>query len=256
MTHLLLTLELLFGAMTLLWGVSTVLKDVSIVDIFWGPGFALVAWIMAARTPAFDLREGAVLFLVSCWALRLGGHILLRKLKEPHEDHRYGAMRIKQGTAFWWKSLFMVFWLQALLLWLISWPLQAAFLSKTPFNWLDSIGVTLSAVGIALEAIADFQLTRFKSQSGYKDRVLDSGVWAWSRHPNYFGNFIMWWGFYLIGLAGAGPWWTIFSPVVMSALLIHYSGAGLMEETITSRRPGYADYMRRTSMFVPWPRKI
>ena len=202
------------------------------------------------------MRDYLVLLLVSCWALRLGGHILLRKLKEPHEDHRYGAIRIKHGAAFWWKSLFMVFWLQALLLWLVSWPLQAVFLTKLPFNLLDGLGATLAAGGIALEATADFQLARFKTHAGYMNQVLDSGVWAWSRHPNYFGDFIMWWGFYIISLAGGGPWWTICSPAVMSALLIHYSGAGLMEETITDRRPGYGDYVRRTSMFVPWPPKI
>jgi steroid 5-alpha reductase family enzyme len=254
MTHLLLTLVLLFWAMTLLWGFSLIQKDVSIVDIFWGPGFALVAWIVANDRP-MPPRTIVVLVLVSCWALRLGGHILWRKLHEPGEDHRYTVIRKKQGPAFWWKSLFMIFWLQALLLWLVSWPLQAAVASASAFWWLDGIGAALAAGGIILEGVADWQLTRFRADESNHGKVLDSGVWGWSRHPNYFGDFMMWWGFFLIGIAAGGPWWIIASPVVMSALLIRYSGAGLMEETIKDRRPGYADYVRRTSLFVPLPPK-
>ena len=244
-----------FVAMTLLWALSLALKDVSIVDIFWAPGFAMVAWLVAALAPAITPRTIVILLLTSCWALRLGGHILLRKRHEPGEDHRYTVIRTEQGASFWWKSLFMIFWLQALLLWLVSWPLQAAVVSSAPFNVLDGIGAALAAGGIVLEGVADWQLTRFRADAANKGKVLDSGVWGWSRHPNYFGDFMMWWGFFLLGIAAGGPWWLAASPLVMSALLIRYSGAGLMEETIKDRRPGYADYVRRTSLFVPWPPK-
>jgi steroid 5-alpha reductase family enzyme len=122
-----------------------------------------------------------------------------------------------------------------------------------PLNWIDGLGIAAALAGIAIEAIADAQLTRFRGNSANQDTVLDSGLWSWSRHPNYFGDFLMWWGFFVIAVAGGAGWWIILGPVVMGALLIHYSGARLMEDTIAQRRPGYADYVRRTSLFVPWP---
>ena len=152
-----------------------------------------------------------------------------------------------------WTSLFWIFWLQALLLWIISWPLQAVFARTRPLTALDAVGVGLAVGGILIEAMADAQLSRFRALPGNRDRVLDTGLWAWSRHPNYFGDFLLWWGLFLIGMAADGPWWMVLSPVVMSALLIHYSGAGLMEDTIANRRPGYTDYVRRTSLFFPLP---
>jgi steroid 5-alpha reductase family enzyme len=254
MSYLALTLEITATAMTLLWALSLALKDVSIVDIFWGFGFALVAWVVALHT-GFTPRAMVIVALTSCWALRLGGHIFFRKLHEPGEDHRYTSIREKQGASFWWKSLFMIFWLQALLLWLVSWPLQAAVVLSAPIWWLDGLGAALAAGGIILEGVADGQLTRFKADPANKGQVMDKGVWGWSRHPNYFGDFMMWWGFFALGIAAGGPWWIIASPLVMSALLIKYSGAGLMEETIKNRRPGYAEYVRRTSLFVPLPPK-
>jgi steroid 5-alpha reductase family enzyme len=111
----------------------------------------------------------------------------------------------------------------------------------------------MAAGGIIIEAVADAQLTRFRATPSNSGTVLDTGLWAWSRHPNYFGDFLMWWGYFAIAIASGAGWWIALGPIVMSALLIHYSGAGLMEDTIGARRPGYADYVRRTSLFVPWP---
>ena len=143
--------------------------------------------------------------------------------------------------------------MQALLLWVISWPLQAALSHAAPLGALDMLGMAMAVLGIAIEALADAQLTRFRADPHSRGLVLDRGLWAWSRHPNYFGDFLLWWGFFLLGISAGGPWWTILGPIAMSALLIHYSGAGLMEDTIKDRRPGYADYVRRTSLFLPWP---
>jgi steroid 5-alpha reductase family enzyme len=247
------TFLLALAMMTALWPVSLWLKDVSIIDILWAPAFAIVATACALLAPTLDARAWIALALIWVWAIRLGSHVLRRWLRLGHEDYRYAAIRAARGPNFPLTSLLWIFWLQALLLWIISWPLQAAVSFARPLDWLDGLGIALVIAGIAIEAIADTQLTRFRADPHSAGRVLDTGLWWWSRHPNYFGDFTMWWGFFLIGLSAGGPWWMVLGPVVMSALLIHYSGAGLMEDTIVERRPGYADYVRRTSLFVPWP---
>jgi steroid 5-alpha reductase family enzyme len=253
MSHLVLTLALSFAMMTALWPLSLKLADVSIIDILWTPAFAVLGWGCFLATPAPGLRAVIAVALVSAWAVRLGTHILTRWLRLGHEDYRYAAMRRARGVHFPMISLVTIFWLQALLLWIISFPLQAAAESSTPLTLLDAMGVPLVLAGIVIEAVADIQLTSFRDDPGNRDKVMNRGLWGWSRHPNYFGDFCLWWGFFLMGLGAGAPWWTLIGPIVMSALLIHFSGAGLMEDTITSRRPGYADYIRRTSLFVPWP---
>lgn len=252
MSHPIITLVFAFGLMTALWPLSLLLKDVSIVDILWAPAFAAIAVLCAALAPDVGLRGWSVLTLVSLWAVRLGSHIFRRWRRLRREDYRYAEIR-KARAYFPLTSLFWIFWLQAALLWIISWPLQAVFVHDRPLSWVDGVGIFLAVSGIAIEAIADMQLTRFRADPANQMRVLDTGIWAWSRHPNYFGDCTLWWGFFVLGISAGGPWWTVLGPIVMSALLIHYSGGGLMEDTIASRRPGYDDYIRRTSFFVPWP---
>jgi steroid 5-alpha reductase family enzyme len=252
MDHPFITLALAFGLMTALWPLSIRLRDVSIIDILWAPAFAVLGWVYAFFPP-LGLRAWFALALITIWGLRLGLHILTRWRRLGHEDYRYAEIRRRNGPNFPLTSLFWIFWLQALLLWVISWPLQAALSGANALTTLDYVAIAAIAAGIVIEAIADTQLTRFRADPGNRDRVLDTGLWAWSRHPNYFGDFTIWWGFFLLGIAASGPWWIILGPIVMSALLLHYSGAGLMEDTIKERRPGYADYVRRTSLFVPWP---
>jgi len=248
------TLLAAFAMMTALWPLSIRLKDVSIIDILWAPAFAILAWICAALAPELGLRGGIVLALITVWAVRLGSHVYARWRRLGHEDYRYTAIRKQRGGNFAMTSLYWIFWMQALLLWIISWPVQAAFDNpQAPLNALDVLGIALAVGGIIIETVADIQLTRFRANPANRNRVLDTGVWAWSRHPNYFGDFAMWWGYYLIALAVGAPWWTILGPIVMSALLLYYSGASLMEDTIVERRPGYNDYIKRTSIFVPWP---
>lgn len=253
MTHPVLTAVLAFAMMTALWPLSVRLHDVSIVDIFWAPAFALLAWSYVLVPPPFGPRGWIALALVTVWGLRLGLHMLARWRRLGHEDYRYAEIRRRNGPNFPLTSLVWIFWLQALLLWVISWPLQAALSGSDALNGGDAVAIAMIAAGILIEAIADGQLTRFRADPDSRGKVLDSGIWAWSRHPNYFGDFLMWWGFFVLGIAAGGPWWTILGPLAMSALLIHYSGAGLMEDTIKDRRPGYADYVRRTSLFIPWP---
>ncbi len=253
MNHLALTFALSFAMMTALWPLSVKLADVSIIDILWAPAFAVLAWACLIATDGTGPRAMIAVALVSLWALRLGSHIFARWRRLGHEDYRYAEFRRRGGKGFPRTSLITIFWLQALLLWIISFPLQAAAGSLGSLGWLDAAGIALALAGIVIEAVADLQLTRFRADPANRERVMASGLWGWSRHPNYFGDFTLWWGFFLLALAAGAPWWTILGPVVISALLIHYSGAGLMEDTIKSRRPGYADYVRRTSLFVPRP---
>jgi steroid 5-alpha reductase family enzyme len=253
MLHLLPTLAAAFAMMTLCWAASLGLRDVSIVDILWAPAFAALGWLCAALGPAITPRGWMVLGLITLWGLRLGGHIFLRWRRLGHEDYRYAAIRTRRGPRFAWTSLFWIFWLQALLLWVISLPLQAAIGDALPLGAIDAAGGALALAGLVLEAVADAQLTRFRARADSRGRVLDTGLWAWSRHPNYFGDFAFWWSIWLIAVSGGAPLWTVLGPVAMSALLLHYSGAGLMEDTIAERRPAYRDYIRRTSLFFPWP---
>lgn len=255
MAYLVPTLILALALMSALWLLSLALRDVSIVDIAWGPAFAALSWTIFAVQGGAAMRGLAALALVTLWGVRLGGHILARQMAAGEEDHRYTAIRRKFGAAFPLLSLGIVFWVQALLLWVISWPLQAAVSAGGAANPVDVLAWTVTMSGIVIEAVADRQLAAFRARPEGKDQVLDTGLWRFSRHPNYFGDFLIWWGFFLAGMAAGAPWWTIASPIVMSALLLHFSGGDLMEETITDRRPAYRAYIRRTSAFIPWPPK-
>ncbi len=163
-------------------------------------------------------------------------------------------MRAARGPRFALESLATIFLLQAALMWAVSLPLQAAAAlgRDVPLGILDAAGALLTLAGVAVEATADAQLARFLSRPESRGRVMQEGLWGWSRHPNYFGDFVVWWGLGLLGLA-AGAAWTLVGPALMSALLLRVSGVTLLERTIGERRPGYAEYARRTSAFVPWP---
>jgi steroid 5-alpha reductase family enzyme len=161
-------------------------------------------------------------------------------------------MRERHGRRFPLVSLVTVFGLQGLLMWAVSLPVQAGQLGTAPIGWLDAVGVAIWGVGLFFETVGDFQLARFKADPANRGKVMDGGLWRYTRHPNYFGDFMVWWGIYLVAVAG-GAWWTVVGPLVMTALLVRYSGAGLLEKTITRRRPEYAEYIRRTSGFFPLP---
>jgi steroid 5-alpha reductase family enzyme len=240
----------------LLWLVSLRLRDASIAAIFWGPGIAGVVDIAAWLAPAAGPRASVALFLVNIWALRLAAHIFARRAMVPGgEDRRHAALRRQFGPRWWWWSLVQVFLLQAILIWFIPAPLVAAMLSGPPvLDWLDYAGITLATFGLLFEAVADFQLARFRGEPANRTQVLDRGLWAVSRHPNYFGEAVMWWGFFLIGYSAAGAVWLVLSPVLVTILLLQVSGVALMEDGIEARRPAYADYKRRVSPFIPLPR--
>jgi steroid 5-alpha reductase family enzyme len=240
--------------MTAGWMVSVCRHNVTIVDSLWGLGFVLVAGITYGMGSGFTGRRLLVLILATAWGLRLAIHLTWRNWGEG-EDHRYGTWREKSGHRFRVVSLFKVFGLQAIFLWTISLVLQQAQLSPDParFTGLDILGTGLWAAGLIFESVADWQLARFKADPDNHGRVMDQGLWAWSRHPNYFGEFSVWWGFFLIALSTPGGWWTVVSPLIVSAVLLKMTGVPLTEAALQKRRPGYAEYMQRTSPFFPRP---
>ena len=232
------------------WIVSIAARDVSIVDVAWGFLVLLPALTVAAIGASDGTRAFAVLGLAAAWALRLAAHIAWRHRGQP-EDRRYGAMRRRNEPHFEWKSLYLVFGLQALLAWIVAAPLMACAWSRASWNALDATGLTVAVFGLAFEGVADAQLTRFKARAANRGRVMDRGLWRFSRHPNYFGECCLWWGFWLVA-AAAGAWWTIVSPLLMTVLLVKVSGVPLLEKDLERRRPGYVEYVRRTPRFVPW----
>jgi steroid 5-alpha reductase family enzyme len=233
------------------WVIATARRNAGLVDIFWPLFFLLGAIVCAAFAEALDARAFLVLLLVAAWALRLATHLTLRNWNAS-EDHRYRAIRARNEPGFAWKSLYLVFGLQAVLAWLILAPVAAAIASPVAFGWLGLAGAVLAALGAAFEAIADAQLKRFKAEPANKGAVMDHGLWRYSRHPNYFGEFCVWWGFYLLAI-DAGAWWTLFSPVPMTGLLLRVSGVALLERDIGERRPAYREYIARTKAFFPGP---
>jgi steroid 5-alpha reductase family enzyme len=190
---------------------------------------------------------------VTVWALRLSVYITWRNWGHG-EDPRYEAIRARNEPNFSFKSLYLVFGLQAVLAWIISLPTLGATLSAAPLTALDAAGSVLWLVGITFEAGGDWQLARFKANPENRGRVMDRGFWRFTRHPNYFGDFCVWWGLYLIA-AGGGAWWSLIGPLVMSVLLLKVSGVALLESDIAKRRPEYVDYIKRTNAFFPGPRK-
>ena len=248
----LLGLVAIAGAMIVLWVVSVVRRDASIVDPFWAPGFLLVGSVYVAATPAEGRGRGLLtLAIVALWALRLGIHLFVRNRNEG-EDPRYAAWRERHGPRFWWVSLFTVFLLQALILWVVSAPLLGAAAGRSPIGPLDALGAGIALFGLIFEAVADRQLRAFRGRRGTDGAVLDRGLWRYSRHPNYFGNAVLWWGLWLIALS-AGAAWTVVGPLIMTFLLVRVSGVTLLERRLRARRPGYEEYVRRTSSFVPLP---
>lgn len=246
-------LPLLLVAATITWLISLPMRNVSIVDSLWSLMLFAAGVVYALGADPRSPRLGLVLWLLAVWALRLSVYITARNAGKG-EDRRYQEIRARNEPRFAVKSLYLVFWLQALLAWMISLPLLGAFSSLTPVGVLDGIGVALWIAGFVFEAGGDWQLARFKRDPANQGQVMDRGFWRYTRHPNYFGEFCIWWGFYAFALA-AGAWWTLPGPLLMSFLLLRVSGVRLLEKDIGNRRPLYADYVLKTNAFFPGPRR-
>jgi len=250
------------------WLLSLMLGNVSIVDSLWSLMFVMLAWAYYVLGVGGGAGGGGVgvvggaplsravlmLVLVTVWGLRLSIYITWRNHGHG-EDRRYQAIRARNQPNFAFKSLYLVFALQAVLAWVISLPLLGGIASGGSVGWVDALGVAFWVVGLAFEAGGDWQLSRFKADPANRGKVMDRGFWRFTRHPNYFGDFAVWWGLYLMAMA-AGAWWSIVGPLLMSVLLMRVSGVTLLEKDIGERRPQYAEYVRRTNAFFPgWPRR-
>lgn len=239
-----------------LWIVSRIKNDVGIVDSFWSL-MILIAGLCFLYFSGNMLSERTtlVLLLLSLWAIRLSVHIARRNWGQE-EDKRYQTIRENNQPNFEFKSLYIVFLLQALLALIVALPLMSIFNSDTQLNSLDYIAFSLWLFGMFFESVGDLQLARFKSDKTNQNKVMDKGLWRFSRHPNYFGEFCIWWAFFLFAIA-SGYWWSIVSPLLMTILLLKVSGVSLLESTITERRPEYVNYRRTTNAFFPWfPKKL
>jgi len=253
MTVALQALLIMYLLAIVTWLVSLRNNDVCIADSVW-PIFILTGAVTYAwASPETGPRAYVMVILVALWAARLSAHITWRHWGEP-EDRRYQAIRARNEPHFRWKSLLLVFALQATLAWVVSVSVLAAVVNPHPWNWLDSLGLCVVVFGVSFEAVADWQLARFKSDPAHRGQVMDSGLWRNSRHPNYFGEFCVWWGFYLIALSAQG-WWAIASPLLITFLLLKVSGVVLLEKDMVERRPAYRDYIARTNAFFPGPQK-
>ena len=250
------TTAVLTGFAVVLWIVSLLKKDVGIVDSFWSI-FILIAGLcfyFLSEAGGSDRGE-LVLLLLALWALRLSLHISWRNWGEE-EDSRYQTIRKNNQPNFEFKSLYIVFLLQAFLALIVALPLMSVFNVSVAMNSLDYIAFSLWAFGMFFEVVGDTQLAMFKSDASNKGKVMNKGLWRYTRHPNYFGEFCIWWGFFLFAIA-SGHWWSVISPLLMSVLLLKVSGVSLLESTIAQRRPAYAEYAKTTNAFFPWfPTKV
>ena len=242
----------LAAALFALWLLSLALRDASIVDLFWGLGFVAVAWIAFALGEGDPARKWLVAGATTLWGLRLAGWLAWRN-HGVGEDPRYQRMRRHHGARFARVSLFTVFGLQGVLLFLVSLPVQVAQARPgAPLGALDLAGAALMAVGLSFEAVGDWQLARFKADPANRGRVMDRGLWRYTRHPNYFGDAVFWWGLGLVACAVPGGVFALASPALMTALLLRVSGVTLLERSLSRSKPGWDDYAARTSAFFPW----
>ena len=250
-------LATILTTLTLAWVISVKLQDAGIADVCWGSGFALLAWLYCLLSPTLTSRSWVVAALVTLWGARLSLHIF-RRNHGKEEDPRYRAMRASHGPAFWWRSLFTVFWLQGAILWFVALPLLVAVRAARPaaLTAVDGLGVVLFVLGFGFEVVGDYQLKRFKAEPANRGHVLDHGLWRYTRHPNYFGDATLWWGLYTIAAATPGGWLTVLSPALMTFLLRRVSGVTLLEQSLTTSKPGYRAYIARTPAFFPWFQRV
>lgn len=242
---------------TLLWILSVYLKNVSIVDIFWGSGFVIVNGVYFLSQEVIYTRHIIMLGLVTLWGLRLSIYLAYRNIGKA-EDFRYQEFRRRYGPErYWWFSFFQVFLLQGALILVVSLPLLGTnFSTKTnTITWIDYVAIIAWIIGFLFETVGDIQLTRFKSNASNKGNVLNTGLWKYTRHPNYFGDALVWWS-YAIFCISSGIYWPILGSVVMTFLIINVSGVSLLEESLKDKKPAYQKYIKQTSSFFPWfPKK-
>ena len=252
-------LALIVAVMAGLWVLSLKLRDVSFIDAVWPMGMLLLALVTFPRTEGDPTRKWLLIGLVGVWALRLGWHLFTR-WRRSGADGRYveivERMEAKRGWSFGKTALLVVFLPQAFLAWLTSLPVQLGQVAVEPaVGWIGWAGAVLAVIGIGFESLGDAQLAAFKSDPANKGKVMDLGLWKYTRHPNSFGDACVWWGLYLIAAETGPGLWSVAGPLFLTFTLTKWSGIGITEKAIHRSRPGYADYVKRTSAFIPWPPK-
>jgi len=250
-------LLVVFVLVTLLWGLSVIIKNVSIVDLFWGMGYVIVNAFYFYNSGDFYARKILLLVLVTLWGLRLFTYLSWRNIGKG-EDFRYQEFRRTYGAErYWWYSYFQTFLLQGALIMIVSLPLLGtnSQTHSNELNWIDYLGIIVFIVGFIFESGGDLQLAKFKKNPNNKGKVLNTGLWKYTRHPNYFGDSAVWWSFGIFSIA-SGSYWPVIGSVIMTLLIIKVSGVALLEKSLNNTKPQYQDYIQKTNSFFPWfPKK-
>ncbi|MGV3526296.1 MAG: DUF1295 domain-containing protein [Candidatus Sericytochromatia bacterium] len=247
----LLSAGVVFVYMNTWFAASVIKKKADIVDVAWGLGFVVIATVLYLQRDVFSARALLTLAAVGAWGLRLAGHIHGRNHGQP-EDFRYKQWRDEWAPHFLLRSYFQVFLLQGFLMLLVSGSVIAIqALPQGPLTWLDGLGLAVWALGFGFEAIGDAQLKQFKKDPANKGKLIDQGLWRYTRHPNYFGEVISWWGIYLIALSVPYGWATLLAPITISFFILKVSGIPMLEAKYAGR-PDFEAYKRRTNAFWPW----
>lgn len=243
-------LALILAVAIAIWPVSIVTKDPSYIDSFWPIGFVILAGT-SAYLSGESLQQPMIL-LTALWGFRLGLHLFTRWLHEG-ADRRYKAIRARAKSRPNLFILVYVFVMQAVLLWLVALPIQHGVNANITLDApLAKLGLVFFAVGFLFETIGDWQLSRFKSDPANAGKVMDRGLWRYTRHPNYFGDACVFWGLWLICVSGGAGYWTVIGPLFLTFTLVKWSGKALLEKNLKQSRPGYEDYIQRTPGFLPW----
>ena len=252
MNYYLLLVIVLFIYMNFWFLLSLRLKRNDLADVAWGPGFVLLAWVSLINSEAFGIQNYFLATLITIWGLRLSWHIHSRN-RSKSEDFRYKQWRIDWGKWFLIRSWLQVYMLQGFLLFLVALPVMMYNSSNLePFSWLSGIGIVLWIIGFYFEAMSDYQLAQFKKNPDNKGKIIRTGLWKYSRHPNYFGEVVLWWGIYFICLDSIAFWPSIAGPLIITYLIIFVSGIPMLEKKYAGRAD-FEDYKKSTSVFFPLP---
>jgi steroid 5-alpha reductase family enzyme len=240
--------------MSIFFLIASARKDNSIVDVAWGTGFVLIAYFTLLFFGEFTIRQLLVTAVVTLWGLRLAVHIF-RRNRGRGEDFRYASMREKWGRYVLIRSFLQIYVLQGFFMLVVAYPV--ILVNSTPgpsFGWLDLLGLSIWIAGFLFEAVADSQLKEFV-KTKKPGEIMKSGLWRYSRHPNYFGEAVQWWGIFIVALSLEGGWWAIVSPILITFLLRFVSGVPYLERKYR-QYPKFREYMKETNAFIPWfPKK-
>lgn len=245
---------ILFTYMSSWFVVSLFKKRNDVADVAWGLGFVILAWLSFFFSENSGTRGLLVNILVSIWGIRLAWHIHSRN-KNKTEDYRYMAWRKEWGSLFYFRSYFQVYLLQGFLLFITATPIMVVNKNKgLSLGWLDFVGLLVWIIGFYFEARGDFELNQFIKNPANKGKIMQTGLWAYTRHPNYFGEVTLWWGIYIISLGSAPFFYSIVGPLTITTLILFVSGIPLLEKKYVGN-PDFEEYKKRTSIFIPLPTK-